>query len=109
MRSLPIVLILTLLVAANCATDSYAEGRCRHFVYSDSLVRIAQQALLDKKYHPGVVDGKYGWRTRLEVLNFQKRNALPADGDLTAETMTKLVGTPYELKAGDRQISYAGC
>src|SRR5215475_10365220 len=45
-------------------------------------VRTAQQALADKGYHPGPVDGLMGPKTRAAVQEFQRKEGLEATGQL---------------------------
>ena len=53
-------------------------------------IRQAQQALKDKGFDPGPVDGKYGPKTREAVLNYQKQNNIVANGRLGGETYESL-------------------
>jgi peptidoglycan hydrolase-like protein with peptidoglycan-binding domain len=53
-------------------------------------VRAAQQALKDKGYDPGAVDGVMGSRTREAIKNFQTASNLKATGTLNSETREKL-------------------
>jgi len=53
-------------------------------------VRQAQQALKDKGFDPGPVDGLYGPQTRGAVLNYQKKNNIEANGRLGGETYESL-------------------
>ena len=53
-------------------------------------VRHVQQALKDKGFNPGPVDGINGPRTRAAVRDYQKQQSLTANGELGAETLTSL-------------------
>lgn len=53
------------------------------------LVREIQQALLDKGYNPGSVDGVVGRNTRAALEAFQKQNNLSV-GQITSETLQAL-------------------
>jgi peptidoglycan hydrolase-like protein with peptidoglycan-binding domain len=76
-------------------------------------VRQAQQALKDKGFDPGPIDGKYGPKTREAVTNYQKQNNIAANGRLGGETYSSLGvknDTPGEhMEAAGSQLkkSYA--
>lgn len=53
-------------------------------------VRAAQQALKDKGFDPGPVDGKIGPKTRAAISDFQKQAGLKVSGRLDAETADEL-------------------
>jgi len=53
-------------------------------------VRTAQQALADKGYNPGPVDGLMGPKTRAAVQEFQRKEGLEASGQLDMKTMSRL-------------------
>jgi peptidoglycan hydrolase-like protein with peptidoglycan-binding domain len=55
-----------------------------------STVREAQQALKDKGFDPGPVDGLNGPKTRAAVRDYQKQQNLTVNGRLGAETLTSL-------------------
>lgn len=55
-----------------------------------SNVRSVQQALKDKGFDPGPVDGIMGERTRGALRSFQTANNLQTTGSLNAETAEKL-------------------
>lgn len=53
-------------------------------------VREVQQALVDKGYDPGPVDGIMGTRTRTAIREFQSDKGIPATGRLDEETQRAL-------------------
>ncbi|OLC13824.1 MAG: hypothetical protein AUH29_11875 [Candidatus Rokubacteria bacterium 13_1_40CM_69_27] len=53
-------------------------------------VRSAQEALRDKGFDPGPIDGVMGPKTRAAVTNFQKKEGLKATGRLDVATMSRL-------------------
>ncbi len=60
-------------------------------------VRTAQQALQDKGFNPGPIDGVQGPRTTAAVRDFQQKENLTVTGQLDAETHARLMaaaGTP---------------
>ena len=54
------------------------------------LVRDVQQALKNRGYYKGNVDGIYGTGTYNAIVSFQKDNALTADGIAGTETLRAL-------------------
>ena len=55
----------------------------------ENVVRV-QKRLIQYGYLSGTADGKYGEATRDEVIRFQKRNGLTADGRVGAKTAAAL-------------------
>ncbi|HXH13438.1 MAG TPA: peptidoglycan-binding domain-containing protein [Alphaproteobacteria bacterium] len=55
-----------------------------------ALVRAVQEALTQRGYHPGAVDGIYGPQTAAAVQGFQVDNGLVADGEAGPFTLTAL-------------------
>jgi peptidoglycan hydrolase-like protein with peptidoglycan-binding domain len=53
-------------------------------------VRMAQQALQDKGYNPGHIDGVMGPKTRAALKEFQQKEGLEANGQLDMTTMSRL-------------------
>ena len=53
-------------------------------------VRNAQQALKDKGFDPGPVDGIMGPRTHAAIRSYQDKNSLEADGRLGPQTLGSL-------------------
>jgi peptidoglycan hydrolase-like protein with peptidoglycan-binding domain len=53
-------------------------------------VKAVQQALKDKGYDPGAVDGVMGPRTRAALKDFQKKEGVKDTGRLDQETLAKL-------------------
>jgi len=56
----------------------------------DRDVRTAQQALRDKGFAPGPVDGRMGPRTTAAVRDYQTKEGLTVNGQLDDATMDKL-------------------
>ena len=54
--------------------------------------KALQQALLDKGYNPGPVDGIIGAGTRTALRQWQMDNGMPADGYASATVLTKMQG-----------------
>lgn len=57
---------------------------------SHSKIREVQQALKDKGFDPGAVDGVNGRATRVAIKKFQAQNNLTADGRLGPKTLDAL-------------------
>src|SRR5579875_2482131 len=55
-----------------------------------SQVRSVQQALKDKGYDPGPIDGIYGPHTRAALRNYQKHEHLQASGKMDDQTLNSL-------------------
>lgn len=73
-------------------------------------VRALQQQLHDALYtEAGFVDGKIGTRTRAALFAFQTDNALPATGEMNAETRAFILahGVPTRQLAPERERATA--
>ena len=66
---------------------------------SHDTVRQAQQALKDKGYDPGPVDGIDGPLTRAAVRNYQQKENINADGRLGPKTLDSLGVKPASTSA----------
>jgi hypothetical protein len=62
--------------------------------YDPALVRSAQQALNDKGYNAGSVDGQWGPTTEDAVRRFQQASGLPQTGELERSTLAALGVAP---------------
>jgi len=58
--------------------------------YSSSTVRAVQQALNDRGYNAGPVDGQWGATTQEAVKRFQRASGLPDTGELAPSTLSAL-------------------
>jgi hypothetical protein len=58
--------------------------------YDASTIRSVQQALNDRGYNAGPVDGQWGAATRDAVKRFQQVTGLPATGELGRQTLAAL-------------------
>jgi len=61
-------------------------------------IRDLQQALADKGFNPGPVDGVTGPRTRAAIKAFQKANGLTVDGIVGPNTRAALFGSKAPAK-----------
>ena len=62
--------------------------------YDPATVRDVQQALNDKGYNVGAVDGQYGPATEDAVRRFQQASGLPQTGELEHSTLVALGVSP---------------
>src|SRR5947209_10838353 len=77
-----ILLAASVLVFCVCATPVMAQG--------SRTVREAQQALKDKGYDPGPIDGINGPQTEAAVRRYQEKQSINADGRLGPKTLDSL-------------------
>ena len=59
-----------------------------------------QQALRLLGHEPGVIDGVYGPATSAAVRSFQEKTTLPETGDLSSETIDRLIAALRQLDSG---------
>src|SRR3954452_22610999 len=75
---------------------------------SSATVRDAQQALKDKGFDPGPVDGLNGPKTRQAVKEFQTKQSITADGKLGPKTLDSLgvkeAPVPAEMSKSGEQV-----
>lgn len=77
------LLMSSAIAASLClAPMAFPQGR--------DTVRSAQQALKDKGFDPGPVDGIMGPQTHSAVRSYQEKNSLDADGRLGPQTLGSL-------------------
>jgi peptidoglycan hydrolase-like protein with peptidoglycan-binding domain len=57
-----------------------------------SAVMLAQLALIQRGYNPGIADGIMGMRTRKAIQQFQQDHGLEADGKLRVALLAKMAG-----------------
>ena len=66
--------------------------------YQPEIQKAVQQALHDKRYYAGAIDGRVGPKTRAAVLKFRAANHIRAHGDaafvLDAPLVKALFGLP---------------
>jgi peptidoglycan hydrolase-like protein with peptidoglycan-binding domain len=74
-----------------------------------SVVKAAQQKLIDDGYNPGPVDGIAGPNTRAAVNKFQGDQGLPQNGQLDQNTLAKLnVGGIQTMKSAPADLGRGG-
>jgi hypothetical protein len=100
------IFVSTVFAACLCAVPALAQN-------ADS-VHDAQQALKDKGFYTGSVDGIYGPLTRKAVRSYQRQQNLTADGRLGPQTLSSLgvqqpaPGTSFGKAGAQMKNSYAG-
>jgi peptidoglycan hydrolase-like protein with peptidoglycan-binding domain len=74
----------SILALGICLVPAYLSAQ------SADEIRGAQQALKDKGFDPGPIDGVDGPKTRAATRKYQKENSLQADGRLGPQTLDSL-------------------
>lgn len=76
-------------------------------VFSSDRHRFAtaQMLLLELGYNPGEVDGVMGRNTRKAIRQFQRKNAIRADGDVTPRLIAKLRKQKAAREVPTRKVS----
>jgi hypothetical protein len=77
-------------VATRPADDLRAGAPASAAMHDAGLVRSAQQALNDRGFDAGPVDGQWGPSTQAALRDFQQSNGLPQTGSLDARTINAL-------------------
>ena len=77
---------------ATTGTETKAEGKKmrKSMASGDEKVKAAQQALKDKGYDAGTVDGRMGPKTQAALRDFQKAQGMESTGDLDPKTTQAL-------------------
>ena len=68
------------------ATSNMKKG----MMSGQSDIKSVQEALRDKGFDPGPIDGVMGRRTRAALRSFQQSKNIKANGDLDADTFQQL-------------------
>ncbi|MCS6804783.1 MAG: peptidoglycan-binding domain-containing protein [Acidobacteriota bacterium] len=94
------IMVLTLMLALiagllNIVTTVDARRQRPELQLSRQTVRQVQQALKDRGYYDGAVDGIMGVRTRRAIQAFQQEKGLSATGRIDEQTLKKL-GIPLK-------------
>jgi peptidoglycan hydrolase-like protein with peptidoglycan-binding domain len=99
------ILAASVLGLAFCTIPALSQGR--------DTVRDAQQALKDKGYDPGPIDGIDGPLTEAAVRNYQQKQSLNDDGRLGPKTLDSLgvkhaaAGTEFSAAGDNLKRSYS--
>ncbi len=92
-------------LAMSCVTLALVFCLSAAWAVAGEDVRAVQQALLDKGYNPGPIDGIMGGKTRAAIRDFQRDQNLPDTGRLDEETQRALgvsVSNTVTVPAGTR-------
>ena len=99
------ILAASVLAFCVCAIPLMAQG--------SRTVREAQQALKDKGYDPGPIDGINGPRTKAAVRQYQGKENIDSDGRLGPKTLDSLgvkhasAGTEFSAAGENVKHSYS--
>jgi peptidoglycan hydrolase-like protein with peptidoglycan-binding domain len=58
---------------------------------ADSMTKMVQEALTEKGFDPGPVDGVWGSRTKSALMQFQESAGLTANGEVDGPTKSSLL------------------
>jgi peptidoglycan hydrolase-like protein with peptidoglycan-binding domain len=61
--------------------------------FADSMVRTVQEALVEKGFDPGAIDGIWGSRTKAALMKFQESAGLTASGEIDDQTKSSLLSS----------------
>mgnify|MGYP002401628207 CR=1 FL=1 len=84
--------VLDQLNAAIAAGGASPEKLLKRAGLLRSYTRAVQEALLAQGYDPGPVDGAIGPQTRSAIRDYQARNGLPVDGEVSRDLLANLLG-----------------
>ena len=76
--------------ATNRGSNEEANQSTEGVEANGSTIRAAQEALNDKGYNAGAVDGLWGPHTRSAVLDFQQAQGIAQSGELDQQTLSAL-------------------
>lgn len=74
-----------------------------------NCVRMLQRELRDMGYPGQRVDGRFGPRTRANVVAFQKASGLPPDGEAGPRTLAALIGGSAPLALSGLELGSPDC
>lgn len=84
-----IIILLNILIVSIIASAPYTEVLSK-YGYRGVEVKQVQQALKNKGYYGGTVDGIFGTQTKNAVIRFQRAKGLTADGIVGSATLKAL-------------------
>lgn len=61
--------------------------------FADGMTRTVQEALVEKGFDPGPVDGIWGSKTKAALMKFQEGAGLTANGKVDKATMSSLLSS----------------
>ena len=73
--------------------------------FADSMTRMVQEALTEKGFDPGPIDGMWGSRTKSAVMKFQESAGLSANGQIDGPTKSGLLGSASASKSMAKAVS----
>jgi len=79
--------------------------------FADGMTRTVQEALVEKGFDPGPVDGIWGSKTKAALMKFQESAGLTANGEVDGATRSSLLSgmsaTPSPANAPQASASAA--
>jgi peptidoglycan hydrolase-like protein with peptidoglycan-binding domain len=66
--------------------------------FADTTTRMVQEALVEKGFDPGPVDGIWGAKTKSAVMQFQESAGLEANGQIDGPTKSGLLSGEISAK-----------
>lgn len=88
---------LAALTSSNAASNKVTADDTLKEGMANASVRDLQNRLIALGYLSGTADGKFGAKTSLALIEFQKRNSLTADGVAGSKTIAKLNSSGAKL------------
>ena len=85
-----IAFFMALVLSLSVALTALAAYETIPYGEQSTAVRKMQDALRNKGYYKGAVDGKFGPATKTAVIKFQKAVGITADGKPGNQTLTAL-------------------
>jgi len=99
--------------ARNMASGS-KQATAGHAISQKEKIKQAQHALKNEGLYKGKIDGNWGSKSRQALMQFEKRNNLPATGKLDSKTFAALTqstpanigsSTPHQQGAGQTNMT----
>ena len=59
--------------------------------FADGMTRTIQEALVEKGFDPGPIDGMWGSKTKAALMKFQESAGLTASGEIDGATKSSLL------------------
>jgi len=73
--------------------------------FADSMTRMVQEALVEKGFDPGPVDGIWGSKTKSAVMQFQESAGLTANGQIDGPTKSSLLSGASAAKSSASAVA----
>ena len=73
--------------------------------FADSMTRMVQEALTEKGFDPGPIDGIWGSKTKSAVMQFQESAGLTANGQIDGPTKSGLLSGASAAKSSASAVA----